>query len=384
MSKDEYYDEENVHYISDQDSTDEKPQTESIIRETIKKFKNESLFIRILLSDHYKGFRNIFFEKLRRIDKSIYQAIKKEIRNYLNPYRIFLEKTTEISKDVKELYELLKGYYKERNFNNTFFLNYFRDLEKAHKSNSRLISMIPKDEIETLNDIERKVAIIKNLRHYLNTTIRDRIQINFEQKKELFTNDYFVMMYKYLVIDEEEFSNMEEKDLFEYLNNKPSSLKLRRPLNDFNFYNYIPILCKGYCQKEANLFFDKFSKSIYSHADKDGCKRCKEITENMNKIKSQIKSLYLKTCLFSHNINEIMFHPLMFFTLEAYLPFYQKQFKKKANEKIFQIVQENEVPKRFKNLKNCEIRKIYEETEMKEIYNLLNEYAKKKEIYGNS
>ena len=322
MNEDEYYD-DNVHYISDQDSIDEKPQIESIIHETVKKFKNESSVIKIMLSDHYKDFRNQFFEKIRKTDKSIYQAIKKEIRNYLNPYRIFVDKNTEISKDVKELYELLKGYYKERNFNNTFFLNYFKDLGEAHKKKSRIISMIPKDEIETLNDIERKVIIIRNLRHYLNTTIRDRIQINFEQKKELFENDYFIMMYKYLVIDEEEFSKMEEKDLFEYLNNKPSSLKLRRPLNDFNFYNYIPILCKGYCQKEANLFIDKFTKSIYSHVDKNDCKRCKEIKENMTKIKSQIKSLYLKTCLFSHNINEIMFHPLMFFTLEAYLPFYK-------------------------------------------------------------
>ena len=48
MNEDEYYD-DNVHYISDQDSIDEKPQIENIIGETIKKFKNESSVIKIIL-----------------------------------------------------------------------------------------------------------------------------------------------------------------------------------------------------------------------------------------------------------------------------------------------------------------------------------------------
>ena len=232
MSKDEYYDddEENVHVISDQDSTEDKPQIESIIHETKKKFENESHFIKILLSDHYKDFRKQFFGRIRRTDKSVYQAIKKEIRNSLNPYRIYKEKETEVPNEVQELYELLKGYYKERNFNNTFFLNYFKDLEEAHKKKSKINVMLPKDEIETLNDIQRKVAIIKNLRHYLNTSITDRIQINFEQKKEMFENDYFIMMYKYLVIDEDKFSKMDGAKLTQYLSNSHISSKLRRPI----------------------------------------------------------------------------------------------------------------------------------------------------------
>ena len=377
--------EEDVHVISDQDSTNEKPGIENIINETSKKFKNESIFIKILLSEHYKDFRAQFFQKIKRTDKSIFQGIKKEIRNYLNPYRIFLEKDIEISKDVKELYELLKGYYKEKNFNNTFFLNYFRDLEEAHKKKSKIINMLPKDEIETLNDIQRKVIIIKNLKHYLNTTICDRMQTNFEQKKELFENNYFLMMYKYLVIDEDNFSNMKEEKIFEYLNNKKTSNKLRRPLNDFNVYNYIPILCKGYCQKEANMFIDKFNKSIIEHVNESDCQRCKKLKEDMPNINSQIKSLYLKTCIFSHNINEIMFHPLMFFSLEIYLPFYQKQFNKTFDENIKKIVQEYEIPTKFKNLKRLEIYIIYNAADvgMKKIYNLLTQYAKKNGLYGN-
>ena len=382
---DEYEDEdEDVHVISDQDSTDDKPPIENIIVETSKKFKNESTAVKILLTEHYRDFRLEFFEKIKLTDKSIYQGIKKEIRNYLNPYRIFIEKDIEIPKEAKELNELLKGYYKERNFNDTFFLNYFKDLEEAHKKKSKIVKMLPKDEIETLNDIQRKVVIIQNMRHYLNGNICDRMQTNFEQKKELFENDYFLMMYKYLVIDEDELSDMKEEKLFEYLSNKNSSNKLRRPLNDFNFYNYIPILCKGYCQKEANFFIDKFNKSINVHVNENDCERCKKIKENMSKINSQIKSLYLKTCIFSHNINEIMFHPLMFFSFEVYLPFYQKQFNKKFDEKIKDIVQETIIPKRFKNLKRFEIQSIYNPADVgiKKIYNLLTQYAKKRGLYG--
>ena len=377
--------EENVHYISDQDSTDDKPQIESIINITAKKYKNESYVVKILLSQHYRDFRNKFFEEIRRTHKSIYQDIKKEIRNYLNPYRIFIEEKKEVPKEVKELYELLKGYYKERNFNNTFFINYFKDLAEAHKNKSRIVSMLPKDEIETLNDIERKVTIIKNLRHYLNTNVSDRIQTNFEQKKGMFESDYFTMMYKYLVIDEEEFSNMGEKELFEYLSNKRNSYKLRRPINDFNVFNYVPILCKGYCQKEADFFIDKFNKSISNHVDQTNCERCKNIKEELSTINSQIKSIYLKTCIFSHNINEIMFHPLMFFSLSVHLPFYQKEFSKKPIQEIFKIVQENTIPKRFHNLRHYEIQNIYNPADvgMKKIYNLLVEYARNKGIYGN-
>ena len=358
----------------------------SIINVTKEKFENESIVIEILLSDHYNDFRNKFFQNIREIDNSFYQAIKKEIRNNLNPYRIFLNKHTEISKDLKELSSLLKYYYKNSNFNNTFFINYFKDLEESHKnkSKSKIISMMPKDEIESLNDIERKVIIIKGLMHYLNTTIEDRIQNNIDQKKEFFTNNDFHMMYKYLVIKIDEFSIMEETDLFKYLISDKIPFNLRRPINDYNFYNYYPILCKGYCQKEAKMFFDNFSTFIYSHIDKTDCKRCKEIKEDMSVIESQIKSLYLKTCIFSHNINEIMFHPLSFFTLKSYFPFYQKIFDKQVNKELEEIVEETEITENYKNLKNCEIRKIYEETKMKEIYNLLNEYAKKKEIYGNS
>ena len=200
----------------------------------------------------------------------------------MNPYRIYISKERNTPNELKELYELLKIYYKDKHFNNTFFINYFKDLEEVHnkKSKSKFINLLPKDEIETLNDLQRKVTIIKSLKHYLNTTIRDRIQINFEQKKEMFNAEEFNMMYKYLVIKEEQFSKMTEKELEKYIINKKNSCKLRRPLNDYNVYNYLPILCKGYCQKEAKMFIEFFSVVIHKHGPK--CEKCKDLYENLD------------------------------------------------------------------------------------------------------
>ena len=382
-------DSENKYDNSDEDSSFEKPTIKCIIREKTKIFQNESYAIKVLLSDHkhLRKLRTSFFTNIRRAHGSLYQAIKKEIRNYLNPYRIFIGKDTQIKKEVKELYNLLKNYYKEKNFNNTFFVNYFQNLEKAHKkkNNSKFISNLPKDEIETLNDIQRKVTIIKTLKHYLNTTVRDRLQINFEQKKDLYSKDDFIMMYKYMVIKENKFSLMNEEELMKNLSNKRNAYKFRRPLNDFNIYNYIPILCKGYCQNEAKLFVQVFERSIHNHGPK--CKECKQLYENLDEIKKQIKSIYVKTCIFSHNINEIMYHPLVFCS-DIANPFYINQFNQKKipeiNE-ITDIVDTNEIAAKYKNKIKYNIRLIYNpaDNDMKEIYNLLREYALKIDLYGN-
>ena len=99
---------ENIHYISDQGSEDEKPEIESIIKQKTKIFENESIAIKILLSEHYRAFRNTFFQEVKTRDKSVFQEIKKQIRNLLNTYRIFLnkEKQDEIPTDLEELSKL--------------------------------------------------------------------------------------------------------------------------------------------------------------------------------------------------------------------------------------------------------------------------------------
>ena len=66
--------------------------------------------------------------------------------------------------------------------------------------------MLPKNEEETLNDIHRKVLIIKSLKSYLTETIVDRIQqIGKENNHEIGDKDEFIMKYKYLVIKREKF-----------------------------------------------------------------------------------------------------------------------------------------------------------------------------------
>jgi hypothetical protein len=244
--------------------------------------------------------------------------------------------------------------------------------------------MLPSDEVEVLNDLQRKVTTIRALRHYVSTTIRDRIQINYDKKKGINMDDNdFTMMYEYLVIDPKEYSTMDYSTLSKYISNERGSFKLRRPLNDFNAYNYLPILCKGYCQKEAKQFIQYFEREIHSHGAE--CKNCKELYENLNVINEQIKSLYTKTCIFSHNINEIMFHPLFFFSYKN-TPFYIKQLARPQIKEIQNIVKKNVPSKKYQKIKkNFDIRKIYipSDNGMKEIFNKLKEYALKIDLFGN-
>ena len=207
---------ENIHYISDQESADDNPEIELIIREKFKLYPNQKYAVKILLSEHFQKFRNTFFKTYENNHLSYIQGVKNEIRNNLNPYRIFVKKSPQISEDLKNLYELLKNYYKEKNFNNDFFINYFLDLKKSHKSKSNLLYQLPSNVIETLNDIERRVEIIRHLRHHLNTTIRDRIQKNFYQEKVKFNDKIDTkIMYKYLVIKDDAYKNMTFDELEE-------------------------------------------------------------------------------------------------------------------------------------------------------------------------
>ena len=368
-------------------SEEEISNTESIIREKSKVFINEKDAVRILLSDHFRKFTTAFFSNVTNTHNSVYQGIKQEIRNCLNPYRIWLKNKKnklDNEKELKDLYEALKQHYKEKNFNNVFFINYFTDLFEAQKkqSKSKFVKFLPKNEIETLNDIHRKVMIIKRLKNYLNTTIKDRIQINFEQSKDFFDNNEFIMMFQYLVINKDQFSKLNEKGLIENLITKKSQ-RFRRPLNDNN-YNYLPIFCKGHCKKEAQLFIQNFEKElILNH---NNCKDCLKIRNNFENIKSQIKSLYLKTCIFSHNIEEINFHPLFFLSFENN-SFYKSEFQKSEhNKKNTDLIITNNIPKVYLGKREYQLRKIYNENEedIQEIFHLLKNFSNKINLFGNS
>jgi flagellin-specific chaperone FliS len=275
----------------------------NIIKEKSKVFQNENNAIEILLSKHYNQFHHIFFQNLENNKIGIQEEIVQQIRNILNSYRLKFdrEKDGEIPKELNELIVLLRAYYKKANFDMTFFVNYFKDIREMNKTKKKFINNYPKNETETLNDIERKVRIIKDLNHYLNTQISDRVQINFDTKYEYYNNPYSELKFNYLIIEEDLFSEMNESKLKEYLSDKCTSSKLRRPLNSYIAYNYLPILCKGSCLKEAEFFNNEFEKWIINHINKEGCQKqkCIEIKENLDNIKSQIRSLYIKTCIFS-------------------------------------------------------------------------------------
>ena len=375
--------EDEVYEISDQDSGDDKPQIESIIKEKSKIFQNEALAVKILLTDHYTDFRNSFFYQKSKVDTCVYQAIKREIRNILNTYTIYLNKKEIIPNDLKELGEQFKVYYRNSTFDNIFFINYLKIIKKMNNNKQKYVYNIPKDEMETLNDIERKVRIIQTLNHYLHTSIVDRFQINYDSET-FFTNPYNDLKYNYLIIDEYQFSKMDENKLKQYLSNESKSKKLRRPISTYRFYNYLPILCKGSCMKEAEEFNKDFEKYIIDEVNNNKCEKCMKIQENLNIIKSQIKSLYLKTCVFSHNINEIMFHPLNLFTLTSFNHFYKKELLKKPIKDIERIVRSNIIPKLFCKSR-FELQVIYNPAKpgMKALYNALIEYSKKNGVYIN-
>ena len=383
-------DENSVHYISE--DSDDITETEKIIREKIKNFENEKDAVRLILSEHFRKFRSKFFAEVKNSHKSIVQSIKQAIRNCLNPYRIFLkEEKLECENELKALYNELKAYYNNKNFNNTFFINYFKDLKNAHekKSKSKFINMLPKNEEEVLNDIHKKVMLIKNLNIYLTQTIFDFIQkINLDevQEKENETKDEYIMMYQYLVIKKDSFSKMNEEDFNKNISNIKSSNKLRRPINDFGNYNYLPILCKGHCRQEAELFILALEKEI--NQNHIHCKECENLKINFNSINSKIRNLYSKTCIFSHNINEIMFHPLFFLCLEN-ISFYSSELNFERDFSGFETLNKiitNKIPNKYINLKNYKIRKLYNESESSiiKIIKLIKEYSYKSNLFGGS
>ena len=176
-------DEELNYNISDQDLSEDSLDIVSIIKERIKVFQNEETAIKIFLSRHFSDFRKSFFTNLNNNKRGIYEEIKQQIRNILNSFRIKLDdEKVEVSNELNELIKLLRGYYKKVDFDKKFFVNYFRDIKEMNRNRKRFANNFPKNETETINDIERKYKIIKDLNHYLNTYISDRIQINFDKK----------------------------------------------------------------------------------------------------------------------------------------------------------------------------------------------------------
>ncbi len=70
---------ENVSEHNISEDSDDISETDKIIRERSKIFRNEKEAIKIFLSEHYRKFRFDFFSQVKKTSKSLYQAINKKL-----------------------------------------------------------------------------------------------------------------------------------------------------------------------------------------------------------------------------------------------------------------------------------------------------------------
>lgn len=94
--------------------------------------------------------------------------------------------------------------------------------------------------------------------------------------------------------------NMDFEDLINSLTGPEQ--KMRPAVLLYGCYNYFPVECKGYCSAFCDKILKKieqFNKSIYSDITKD----------HANLESFQVD--FVKSCLFSHNAQEQLYHPLL-------------------------------------------------------------------------
>ena len=296
--------------------------------------------LQILGDPHFLRFFNNDYEKyineelIRRITP--YQRIKNEIK-----YDPYVEEHENIIRDREKLFtrlcEKLAGYYKTNKINENFFTNYFNKLNNQLKSHAiNFHGILPQSIEEILNDIQQKVEIILSLRFYLKSNVIGRASTYFEQIPFENNDDNFII-FNYKVINEEQFKNS-SFEVLEKLNGR-NGKKLRRPIGiAFNSYNYLPIPCRGQCMKMAQETFKNICEYIQSDHTKyyqndiyidteleyqkntSLCQDCKQYLDENNllktnikeKLEEKIKIMYYRTCIFCHNINEYIFHPLVY------------------------------------------------------------------------
>ena len=304
------------------------------------KDRNKYPELKILGDPHFLRFFNNDYEEyikeelVKRIKP--YQRIKNKIEP--NPY---VEEHENIIRDREKLFshlcEQLARYYKTNQINENFFTNYFNKLTNQLKSHAiNFHGILPQSIEEILNDIQQKVEIIKSLRFYLKTNVIGRASTYFEQFPFDSNDDSFII-FDYKVINEENLKNS-SFELLEYLNGR-NGKKLRRPIGiAFNSYNYLPIPCQGQCMEKAKKTFENICSYIQSDHTKyyqndkyigtefeyqkntSLCEECKKylneddvlIDDIKKKLEEEIKIMYYRTCIFCHNINEYIFHPLVY------------------------------------------------------------------------
>ena len=88
-----------------------------------------------------------------------------------------------------------------------------------------------------------------------------RLCLNLNQIQNDDSKEDFNTIYNKFVVDDEVFLNLNYEDLCNLILNE-NSAKLRRKIGFENVFNYLPILCKGYCNEIAKKVFEKIPEYI--------------------------------------------------------------------------------------------------------------------------
>jgi hypothetical protein len=217
------------------------------------------------------------FQKLRELNEYHIVDLIKSIFYYPSYNKKQFESHTSLSKKIKKNFpdkNIPIGYL------NHFIENYTRKGEYSPE--------------EIINLISFNFNLIQTLEYYQNMSFQDLMMRNMKNSFNTIKDSkliFFFTEYKFI-----HNFNSEELTLnnLMYLIDGPE--EERRPLDSENgYYRYIPIKCKGYCQKNFQTFLEICNKE--------------KIEINEDHI-MEINSLFLKNCIFSHNFNEINYHPL--------------------------------------------------------------------------
>lgn len=331
----------------------------------LEKFKNEKLYnllkrydknhpmLKLLTFEHYK---HLYVESSVNADFSYGYSIFKEIAKNAEEKR---QIPSNIPPKIQQVAELLHKHFKTKLLSLEYITNFFIDIQKEIRNNVYLHKLYcPQNIYEVLNMLYQKFNVLHNLRHYSSMSLIDRLQFNN-------FNDPLIPILKELNVDYDSYiktlsfkKEFYDKESYEQIVSFRSNRRFIGVDNDI--YNYIPIICKRYCSKGAT----EMHKRVMSFIEKCKCKVCAQILEYIKKNKidllSEFKLLYFKTCIFSHNSNEIKYHPLRYKTClcenDKHKDYYytiQEEKKKEKDEKKEIKKEKKEKGEKFEELTKC-------------------------------
>lgn len=273
----------------------------------LEKYPKTHPVLQLLTYDHFIPL----FAKQINEKTDYYSFVTRELEN--KTYMPNFQNET-IHEKIQSLGQKLKTYYCCKHFSLNHFIFYLCDIAKTAYHLSQIPDAQVKTSDEVLNEIERRVLLVKSLDYYQTKSFIDRIQMTLlslerrNAENEDKSNSLFKSIYETKVIDKEVYDKLNYRNMLQKLGTVG---KERRCLGyEYGNYNYIPIICKQYCLKQS----DEMIKSINAFCNKCSCEICKRVLDKISEINDEIRVLYMKTCCFSHNEIEYDYHPLIYHT----------------------------------------------------------------------